>query len=61
MPREKGFLYDLWSMEITHLKAKKNDVEIYYYNWASKASPTLGCSIKISRDIYIVFVVGQKA
>ena len=23
------------------------------YNWASEASPTLGCSIKISRDIYI--------
>ena len=22
-------------------------------NWASEASPTLGCSIKISRDIYI--------
>ena len=24
------------------------------YNWASKASPTLGCSIEISRDIYVV-------
>ena len=23
-------------------------------NWASKASPTLGCSIEISRDIYYV-------
>ena len=23
------------------------------YNWASEASPTLGCLIKISRDIYI--------
>ena len=22
-----------------------------YYNWASEASPTLGCSIEISRDI----------
>ena len=22
-------------------------------NWASEASPTLGCSIEISRDIYI--------
>ena len=22
-------------------------------NWASKASPTLGCSIEISRDIYM--------
>ena len=23
------------------------------YNWAGEASPTLGCSIEISRDIYI--------
>ena len=23
-------------------------------NWASEASPTLGCSIEISRDIYII-------
>ena len=23
------------------------------YNWASEASPTLGCSIEISRDIYM--------
>ena len=23
------------------------------HNWASEASPTLGCSIEISRDIYI--------
>ena len=27
-------------------------------NWASEASPTLGCSIEISRDIYI-YVVGM--
>ena len=25
-------------------------------NWASEASPTLGCSIEISRDIYIMCV-----
>ena len=25
-------------------------------NWASKASPTLGCSIEISRDIYMLSV-----
>ena len=32
------------------------------YNWASEASPTLGCSIEISRDIYIyVSVVVQNA
>ena len=23
------------------------------FNWASEASPTLGCSIEISRDIYM--------
>ena len=23
------------------------------HNWASEASPTLGCSIEISRDIYM--------
>ena len=29
-------------------------------NWASEASPTLGCSIEISRDIYVhVSVVCQ--
>ena len=40
----------------------------YQDNWASEASPTLGCSIEISRDIYIYIcmsvcmsVVVQKA
>ena len=28
-------------------------VYICVYNWASEANPTLGCSIEISRDIYI--------
>ena len=28
-----------------------------HYNWASEASPTLGCSIEISRDIYIYMSV----
>ena len=31
-------------------------------NWASEASPTLGCSIEISRDIYMyvyIYVVGM--
>ena len=31
---------------------------VYMYYWASEASPTLGCSIEISRDIYI-YVVGM--
>ena len=30
-------------------------------NWASEASPTLGCSIEISRDIYIYIQVKKKA
>ena len=28
-------------------------------NWASKASPTLGCSIEILRDIIIYIYVGM--
>ena len=36
---------------------------IKYCNWASEASPTLGCSIEISRDIYmsvcIIMYVGM--
>ena len=34
-------------------------VEIQYdvCNWASEASPTLGCSIEISRDIYIYMYI----
>ena len=27
--------------------------ETYLHNWASVASPTQGCSIEISRDIYM--------
>ena len=44
---------------------KKNAREKLVQNpiyWASEASPTLGCSIEISRDIYIyicIYVVGQ--
>ena len=30
------------------------------YNWASEASPTLGCSIDISRDIYVGMSVVSK-
>ena len=30
---------------------KRNHLK--FPNWASEASPTLGCSIEISRDIYI--------
>ena len=31
-------------------------VDLYEHNWASEASPTLGCSIEISRDIYIYYI-----
>ena len=27
--------------------------------WASEASPTLGCSIEISRDIYIAYYTSK--
>ena len=30
-----------------------------FSNWANETSPTLGCSIEISRDIYICVCVGQ--
>ena len=30
----------------------------FWCNWASEASPTLGCSIDISRDIYMCMSVG---
>ena len=30
---------------------------IFFSYWASEASPTLGCSIEISRDIYICMSV----
>ena len=29
----------------------------YHNNWASEASPTLGCSIEISRDIYMYIYI----
>ena len=32
---------------------------IVKYYWASEASPTLGCSIEISRDIYMYIYVGM--
>ena len=33
-------------------------VVIYY--WASEASPTLGCSIEISRDIYMYIYTSKE-
>ena len=34
--------------------------KIAFDNWASEASPTLGCSIEISRDIYIYMSVPEE-
>ena len=46
------------------LKYDSNVFFVYKHNWASEASPTLGCSIEISRDIcrYVCMsVVVQKS
>ena len=38
------------------LSLMKNKLMVSYSNLASEASPTLGCSIEISRDIYMLSV-----
>ena len=40
-------------MRLAKLKTRSNMEVLHRCNWASEASPTLGCSIEISRDIYI--------
>ena len=56
------FLFCLPLLSILFLKTKRNDlarpvkgtiflVNTFWASWASEASPTLGCSIGISRDI----------
>ena len=35
------------------IKVVRSGISCDKNNWASEASPTLGCSIEISRDIYI--------
>ena len=52
------FLFCLPLLSILLLKTKRNDLArpvmetiFLVSNWASEASPTLGCSIEISRDI----------
>ena len=50
------FLFCLPLLSILFLKTKRNDLARPVMGtifWASEASPTLGCSIEISRDIYI--------
>ena len=56
------FLFCVPLLSILFLKTKRNDLAcpvmgtIFLVNWASEASPTLGCSIEISRDI-----IGERA
>ena len=57
------FLFCLPLLSIFFLKTKRNDLArpvmgtiCLVYNWASEASPTLGCSIEISCDICCRYV-----
>ena len=44
-------------MRLAKLKTRSNMEVLHRCNWASEASPTLGCSIEISRDIYICMYI----
>ena len=41
--------------EVNYIHSNYNDIH-YCTNWASEASPTLGCSIEISLDILYRYV-----
>ena len=43
-------------LEPMYTGLNKNDGKEVNHYWASEASPTLGCSIEISRDIYCRYV-----
>ena len=45
----RGLLSSAYAVNLTY--------ETHRHNWASEASPTLGCSIEISLDIYIMLSV----
>ena len=54
------FLFCLSLLSILFLKTKRNDLALpvangnhFSSNWASEASPTLGCSIEISRGMSV--------
>ena len=47
------------SIQFSWRKSKSVALNKNYYYWASEASPTLGCSIEISGDIYICRYVGM--
>ena len=44
-------------VRLAKLKTRSNMEVLYRCNWGSEASPTLGCSIEISRDIYICMYI----
>ena len=51
-----GKLLSLWFCFLLHsilFLISQTSYRTYKNNWASEASPTLGCSIEISRDIYV--------
>ena len=39
------------------MQKRWSDSDVFVYIWASEASPTLGCSIEVSRDMYIQYVL----
>ena len=58
-PSSEAVDYSRQVNEMFRLLEKNNSYHHYHCNkqtiiyWASEASPTLGCSIEISRDIYM--------
>ena len=47
-----------WNTVKYCLVKRTNQISIFRTsNWASEASPTLGCSIEISRDIYMYIYI----
>ena len=45
-----------YPLPFDNVVAEQLTAVICIHNWASEASPTLGCSIEISRDIYMLSV-----
>ena len=56
----KDYIQKTTSGLITYVKKYNDQMYVHIMsnnNWASEASPTLGCSIEISRDICCRYVV----
>ena len=52
----------MWWYRSKHYQNHTDACSSVFFNWASEANPTLGCSIAISHDIYIYvcrFVYGK--